>query len=84
MFVNGESLGVQYYGRRLYDIGEALNEGQNDLEIRVTTTMGNYLKTISREENPMTWIYVNHPKRDQPLQPQGMVGPVRIYQTNIL
>ena len=83
VFVNGESLGVQYYGRRLYDIGEALNEGQNDLEIRVTTTMGNYLKTFSREENPTTWIYVNHPKRDQPLQPQGMIGPVRIYQTDI-
>ncbi len=79
VLVNGQSAGVQYYGRRIYDIGKLLKEGPNDIEIRVTTTMGNYLKTFSREENPTTWIYVNHPRRDQPLQPMGMIGPVRLY-----
>ena len=83
VLVNGQSLGVQYFGRRLYDLSEAINAGQNDLEIRVTTTMGNYLKTFSREENPTTWIYVNHPRRDQPLQPMGLLGPVRIFKLNI-
>ena len=83
VFVNGQSVGVQYFGRRLYDLNEALHEGQNDLEIRVTTTMGNYLKTFSREDNPTTWIYVNHPKRDQPLQSMGLLGPVKIYKTDI-
>ena len=83
VLVNGQSLGVQYFGRRLYDLSEAIHEGQNDLEIRVTTTMGNYLKTFSREENPTTWIYVNHPRRDQPLQPMGLLGPVRIFKLNI-
>ena len=79
VFVNGQSAGVQYFGRRFYDITDYLQEGENDLEVRVTTTMGNYLKTFSREENPTTWIYVNHPKRDQPLQPMGLIGPVRLY-----
>ena len=79
VFVNGQSAGVQYFGRRIYDITDYLQEGENDLEVRVTTTMGNYLKTFSREENPTTWIYVNHPKRDQPLQPMGLRGPVRLY-----
>lgn len=79
MFVNGQSAGIQYFGRRIYDIGEYLKDGENDLEVRVTTTMGNYLKTFSREENPTTWIYVNHPRRDQPLQPEGLLGPVRLY-----
>ena len=83
VLVNGQSLGVQYFGRRLYDLSETIHEGQNDLEIRVTTTMGNYLKTFSREENPTTWIYVNHPRRDQPLQPMGLLGPVRIFKLNI-
>ena len=41
--------------------------------------MGNYLKTFGREENQTTWVYVNHPRRDQPLQPMGMIGPVRLY-----
>ena len=79
VFVNGQSAGVQYFGRRIYDITDYLQEGENNLEVHVTTTMGNYLKTYSREENPTTWIYVNHPRRDQPLQSQGLLGPVRLY-----
>ena len=79
MFVNGQSAGVQYFGRRIYDITDYLHEGKNNLEVHVTTTMGNYLKTFSREENPTTWVYVNHPRRDQPLQPQGLLGPVKLY-----
>jgi hypothetical protein len=41
--------------------------------------MGNYLKTFSREENQTTWVYVNHPRREQPLQPMGLLGPIRLY-----
>ena len=78
VFINGISTGVRYYGRRIYDIGDLLHEGDNELEIRVTTTLGNYLKTLSKEDNPTTWIYVNHPKRDQALQPMGMIGKVKI------
>ena len=83
VFVNGESLGVRYYGRRLYDLSKALQEGQNDIEIHVTTTMGNYLKTFGREENPTTWVYINHPRREQPLQPMGIIGPVKLYKPDI-
>ena len=83
VFVNGQSVGVQYFGRRIFDIGKHLKEGQNDIEIRVTTTMGNYLKTFDREENQTTWVYVNHPRREQPLQPMGMIGPVKLYKPDI-
>ena len=79
VFVNGQSAGVQYFGCRIYDITDYLQEGENDLEVRVTTTIGNYLKIFSREENPTTWIYVNHPRRDQPLQPMGLLGPINLY-----
>lgn len=79
VFVNGQSVGVQYSGRRLYDLSYALNEGENDLEIRITTTLGNYLKTFTREDNPTIWIYVNHPKRGQALQPMGLLGPIILY-----
>ena len=79
VFVNGQSVGVQYYGRRIYDISDYLHDESNDLEIHVTTTMGNYLKTFSREENQTTWVYVNHPRREQPLQPMGLLGPIRLY-----
>ena len=79
VFVNGQSAGVKYYGRHIYNIGDLLHEGDNELEIRVTTTLGNYLKTFTKEDNPTVWIYVNHPKRDQPLQPAGMIGPITYY-----
>jgi hypothetical protein len=84
VFINGQSAGVQYYGRRIYNLTDYLKDGENDLEVRVTTTMGNYLKTFSREENPTTWVYVNHPRREQPLQPMGLLGPVNLYQTTAL
>ena len=83
VFVNGQSAGVQYFGRRLYDISDYLKDGENDIEILVTTTMGNYLKTFDREENQTTWVYVNHPRREQPLQPMGMIGPVKLYKPDI-
>ena len=78
VFVNGQSAGVKYYGRRQYDLSDLLHEGDNELEIRVTTTLGNYLKTFTKEDSPTIWVYVNHPKRDQPLQPTGMIGPVKL------
>ena len=81
VFVNGQSAGMQYFGRRIFDISPFVKMGKNDIEVRVITTMGNYLKTLSREENLTTWIYVNHPKRDQPLQPMGLIGPVKLYHT---
>ena len=84
VFVNRQSVGVQYFGCRIYDVTPYLQENTNNIEIRVTTTMGNYLKTFSREENPTTWVYVNHPKRDQPLQPMGLIGPVKLYQLTAL
>ena len=82
VFVNGQSAGVKYYGRRLCDIGDMLHNGDNDLEIRVTTTLGNYLKTFTKEDNPTVWVYVNHPKRDQPLHPAGMIGPVKLIKNH--
>ncbi len=82
VFVNGQSAGVKYYGRRIYDIGNLLHESDNDLEVRVTTTLGNYLKTFTKEDNPTVWVYVNHPKRDQPLQPAGMIGPIKLIKNH--
>jgi len=84
VFINRQSAGVQYFGRRIYDISDYLHDGANNLEVRVTTTMGNYLKTFSREENPTTWVYVNHPRREQSLQPMGLLGPVKLYQSTAL
>ena len=72
LFVNGQSAGVKYYGRRLYDLDGLLHEGENELEVHVVTTLGNYMKTFTREENPTAWVYLNRKNHEQPLQSMGM------------
>jgi hypothetical protein len=47
------------------------------LEIRVTATMGNYLKTLTK--NPIAQYWTNEKRKDQPIQSMGMAGPVTIY-----
>ena len=71
--VNGVSKGVQWYGRRVF----VLEKGVNQLEIRVMATMGNYLKTLTK--NPIAQYWTNEKRKDQPIQSIGMAGPVTIY-----
>jgi hypothetical protein len=71
--VNGVSKGVQWYGKRIFP----LEKGENRLEITVTATMGNYLKTLTK--NPVAQYWTNEKRKDQPIQSMGMAGPVTIY-----
>ncbi len=75
--VNGKSCGVKWYGRRIYDITSYLQKGSNDLEIRITTTMGNYMKTLT--DNRTAQKFTALKTKDQPIQSMGLVGPVTIY-----
>jgi hypothetical protein len=71
--VNGGVHGVQWYGKRIFQLGK----GENRLEITVTATMGNYLKTLTK--NPVAQYWTNQKNKDQPIQSMGIAGPVRIY-----
>ena len=71
--VNGVIKGVQWYGRRVF----ALEKGENRLEIKVTATMGNYCKTLTK--NPVAQYWTNEKRKDQPVQSMGIAGPVTIY-----
>jgi hypothetical protein len=75
--VNGKSCGLKWYGKRIYNITPTLQQGINDLEIRVTTTMGNYMKTLT--DNPTAQKFTVLKTKDQPIQSMGLVGPVTIY-----
>lgn len=77
VFVNGKSCGVKWYGRRIHNIAPFLQKGQNDLEVRVTTTMGNYMKTLT--DNPTAQKFTNKKSKEQPTQSMGLVGPVTLY-----
>jgi hypothetical protein len=73
--LNGEPLGVSWWGRHLFDVGGVLRKGVNTLEVEVTTVAANYIHSL--EDNPAahrwTWWY--------PPISTGLVGPVRLLKT---
>ncbi|HVW60021.1 MAG TPA: hypothetical protein VHC48_08310, partial [Puia sp.] len=75
--LNGRNLGVQWYGRRIFALGGALQTGSNTLEVKVVTSMGNYMKTL--KDNPVAQYWTNEKRKDQPIQSMGLIGPVTIY-----
>ncbi len=72
--LNGKSLGVRWYGRHTYDAGEALKKGRNEIEIKVTTHLGNYVRSFPRNSAAGRWAWWF------PIEPMGMLGPVRMMQ----
>lgn len=74
--VNGQEAGVKWFGERVYDIGHMLRKGENTLEIKVTTLMGNYMQTL--KDNKVAQRFVL--KRGQPYVPAGLIGPVKLYK----
>jgi hypothetical protein len=72
VMLNGRPLGVRWYGRHVYEAGRALKPGTNRLEVRVTTMLGNYCKSLSGS-NPVAKRWASW----FPPIASGMVGPVR-------
>lgn len=77
VFLNGQSCGVKWYGRRIYALGPFLKKGINRLEVHVVTTMGNYMKTL--KENLTAQKFTVLKSKDQPIRSMGLVGPVTMY-----
>ena len=75
--VNGINCGVQWFGRRVFPIGDQLKKGRNVIEVKVITTMGNYMKTL--KDNPVAQYWTNEKEKDQPVQSMGLIGPVIVY-----
>ena len=77
VIVNGNSCGVKWYGRRIFSIGKYIKPDVNKIEIKVVTTMGNYMKSLT--DNPIAQYWTNEKNKVQPLQSMGLIGPVKIY-----
>ena len=77
LIVNGITCGIQWYGNRVYRVADKLSKGGNTIKIKVTTTMGNYMKTL--KDNPVAQYWTNEGKKNQVLQSMGLLGPVIIY-----
>jgi hypothetical protein len=77
LFINGENAGIKWYGRRIYSIQTFLKPGKNNIEVKITTTMGNYLKSL--KDNRVAQYWTNEGRTIQPLQSIGLIGPVTIH-----
>ena len=70
---NGKQIGTNWYGAHVYDISSALKTGEHKLSIKLTTILGNYMKSLKDNPVAMTWT------RRQPYYSMGIMGPVKLY-----
>lgn len=70
--INGISLGFKWYGKHIYPVKNALKAGQNTIKIKLTTTLGNYAKSLKDNVVTQNWV------KNQPINSMGLVGPVRL------
>lgn len=75
--INGIDCGVKWYGRRIFNIADKIVQGKNTIEIKVSTTMGNYMKSLT--DNPIAQYWTNEKNKIQPIQSMGLIGPVTLY-----
>ena len=76
--VNDQDLGVRWYGDQTYDVASSLKPGTNRIEVKVTTTLLNYMKTLKDNKTAQYWTMEG--TKNQPLSSMGLVGPVTLYQ----
>jgi hypothetical protein len=69
---NGQDLGTRWWGRHLFDAKGALQKGRNVLEVEVTTTLGNRMRSLKDNPVAQSWSWWFPPI------PMGLVGPVQL------
>lgn len=72
VILNGQNLGAKWYGDHIYDVSATAKAGENMLQVKVTTTLGNYLKSLKSNKDGIKWM------KNQPDYSMGLVGPVMI------
>ncbi|MBR5925689.1 MAG: glycoside hydrolase family 2, partial [Bacteroidales bacterium] len=73
--INGKPAGLHWYGDAVLDVTGLLKTGDNNIEVKVTTLMSNYLQTL--KDNRIVQRFVL--RRNTPLKPAGLIGPVVLY-----
>jgi hypothetical protein len=79
--VNGKSLGIVWHTPYSVDATSALKPGSNEVTIKVVNAWVNRLIGDQQPEatTKYTFADVKPYKANSPLQPSGLLGPVRIY-----
>ena len=74
--VNGRDAGMMWFGERIYDISPYVKAGENTIEVKVTTLMGNYIQTLKDNRAAQRFVL----RRNQPYVSAGLIGPVKLYK----
>ena len=77
LWINGQNAGTRWYGRRIHNVSKLVKNGRNTIEIKITTTLFNYMKSLTG--NPVAQFWTNQGNPVQSIQPTGLAGPVVIY-----
>ena len=72
VLLNGQPLGVRWYGRHRYAVGGALRPGRNELEVRVSTVLANHMRAQQDNGSARRWAWW------APAIPMGLLGPVTL------
>lgn len=71
LIINGTDLGTKWFGCRKYYFDKGfLHEGENTIEIRITTTLNNYAHSLKDDKVVQHFVL----KRNVPTTPAGLVG----------
>ena len=73
--VNHKNLGVRWWGEKSYRL-DNVRQGDNQLDIKVTTTLFNYVQSLQDNDIVQYWL---KRRRDDGLVSAGLVGPVKLY-----
>ncbi|MEN8703710.1 MAG: hypothetical protein ABF286_06050 [Polaribacter sp.] len=72
LYINDEKIGKRWFGKAIYPVADYLNEGENKIEIKYTTVLANYCKSLN---NPLTNRWTRNYKD---LVATGLEGPVEL------
>jgi hypothetical protein len=77
--VNGKEAGTRWTSPYVLDVTKFLQEGENSLQVEVTSTWFNRLVYDAGlpEENRKTWTIAG-PAANAPLKEYGLLGPVAL------
>ncbi len=75
VWVNGCYAGLRWWGDPVFDLSGLIRPGENELEIRVTTQMCNYMRTLPDNSAAKRFTF----RRNHEPVSAGLIGPVTLY-----
>lgn len=80
VYVNGKYCGITWKEPYVIDVTDAVQEGENTIEVRVANVWVNRIIGDEQPNNPerITFCDSRHYRADSPLNEAGLIGPVNI------